>query len=195
MPAPTRFHPDAILEEAFKIAQRQGMHGLTARGIAQQLGCSTQPVYSAFGSMEKLRTAIEKKAYAFFVDYLLEEQMADEPFLSMGLRYFRFARKEQMLFRTFFLEGEMALNVDKIRRLAAPLAQRMKDDPHLRNLSEEQMDRIGSDMWVYTHGLAALTYRSEDPDIETYVLGKLSHMGDTVIEWEHQRAGSSPDGR
>ena len=175
------------MDEAFNIVRRHGLQSLSARKIAQRIGCSTQPVYSSFGSMKALKDAVENKAYRFFIDYLLREKLKDDPFLSMGLRYIQFAREEKALFRLYFLGSEMSLTIDKIRSLSAPLLERMQQDASLENLSDEQLDRIGGDMWVYTHGLAALTFRSEDPDIETYVREKLSRMGDTVIEWESRQ--------
>ena len=193
MPSPVRFSQEVILEESFKIVRSDGPQALSARRLAQNLNCSTQPVYSAFGSMKKLQEAVEKKAYALFVDYLLQGQLDNDPFLSMGLRYLRFAREEKTLFRTFFLEGEMALTIDKIRGLSAPLIERMKQDPSLQKLSDAQLDRIGGDMWVYTHGLAALTFQSEDDGVEAYVREKLSHMGDTVIEWEYRQSEVAPE--
>ena len=192
MPLPVRFNRDMILNEAFKIVRQHGLQRLSVRKIVNNLGCSTQPVYSAFGSMKTLREAVEKKAYALFVEYLLQEPPDDDAFLFMGLQYLRFAREEKVLFQVFFLEGEMALTIDKIRSISAPLIERMKLDPALEKLSEEQLDRIGGDMWVFTHGLAALTFRSADPDIEKYVREKLDRMGNTVIEWEYQRTDVPP---
>lgn len=188
MPSAIKFNQDIILDEAFNIVRHHGLQGLSARKIAQSMGCSTQPVYSSFGSMKALKDAVEKKAYRFFIDYLLQEQLKDDPFLSMGLQYIKFAREEKALFRLYFLGSDMSLTIEKIRSLSAPLLERMKQDASLENLSDEQLDRIGGDMWVYTHGLAALTFRSEDPDIETIVRDKLSRMGDTVIEWEARQA-------
>jgi AcrR family transcriptional regulator len=187
MPPAISFSQDAILNEAFEIVRKEGLQVLTARKIARNLGCSTQPVYSAFGSMQKLQKAVLQKARAYAINYLLQGQQEGEVFLSMGMQYFRFAREEKVLFRLLFLVEEMALTLEKMREMAAPLIERMKQDTFLQSLSEDQLKRIGRDMWIYTHGLVALMYESELPDAEEYVRAQLYQMGRTVIEWEYQQ--------
>ena len=188
MPPAISFSQDTILDEAFEIVRNEGLQVLTARKIARNLGCSTQPVYSAFGSMQALQDAVLQKARAYAIEYLLQGQQEGEEFLSMGMQYFRFARKEKVLFRLLFLVGEMALTLEKMRELSAPLIERMKQDAFVQALSEDRLKRIGRDMWIYTHGLVALIYESELPDAEEYVRAQLHQMGRTVIEWEHQQA-------
>lgn len=65
MPPAINFNQDTILDEAFRIVRNEGFQALTARKIAQNLGSSTQPVYSAFGSMRKLQEVVLQKAKAY----------------------------------------------------------------------------------------------------------------------------------
>ncbi|HPG41323.1 MAG TPA: hypothetical protein PLP19_22240 [bacterium] len=187
MPPATTFEKEMILEEAFNIIRKDGLVKLTARNIAHNLGCSTQPVYSEFGSMKKLQNAVLKKAYQFAIDYFLQEKQSKEIFYTMGLRYFQFSREEKALFKLLFLEGEYAFTIEKMRQISPPLVERMKQDRNLHSLAEDRIRRIGRDMWIYTHGLVSMAFFSELPDIEEFVKTGLLEMGKTVIEWENQQ--------
>ena len=185
MPAQTVFNQDVILEEAFRIVRTEGIQGLSARKIAQHLGCSTQPVYSAFGSMQKLQDRVLQKAKSYVVEYLLMEQPDEDPFFAMGMQYFRFSREEKALFKWLLLERNMVLPFEKIRELFSPLVDRMKLDDSVDELTEEQLKRIARDMMIYTHGLTSFMYDDDRPNAENYVREQLMRMGKTVIEWEH----------
>ena len=161
---------------------------LTARRIAQSLGASTQPVYRAFGSMQRLRGDVLSKARAYAVAYLLQDRHDKGQSLSMGMRYFRFARTEKVLFKLLFLEGELAMTLETMPELSGPLVERMKQDPSVQGLSEDRVKRIGRDMWIYTHGLVSLMYETGRADAEETVQAHLQQMGRTVIAWERRQA-------
>jgi AcrR family transcriptional regulator len=46
---------ESLLDHAFKIAEEQGILAVTSRSVAQAAGCSIQPVFSHFPTMEELR--------------------------------------------------------------------------------------------------------------------------------------------
>ena len=191
MPPAIHFSQDTILDEAFRIVRNEGLRAITARKIARNLGCSTQPVYSAFGTIQALQDAVLQKAKAYAVEYLLQGQQAREQSLAMAMQYFRFARKEEVLFRLLFLEGDMAMTLETMPEFSGPLVERMKQDAKMQGLSEDRLKRIGRDMWIYTHGLVSFTYKTERPDAEEFVRAQLFQMGQTVIEWERQQANLS----
>ena len=188
MPPAINFSQDAILDEAFTIVRNEGLQMLTARKVARNLECSTQPVFRAFGSMQKLQEAVLHKAKTYAITYLLQGQQDQEQFLTMGMQYFRFARTEKVLFKLLFLEGELAMTLETMPEFSSPLVERMRQDPYLQGLSEDRLKRIGRDMWIYTHGLVALMYESERSDAEEVVRAQLHQMGKTVIGWERQQA-------
>ena len=57
----TREH---IFEAAFAIVRGDGADKLSCRAVAEALGCSTQPIYRAYGSMKKLREDVFAQASA-----------------------------------------------------------------------------------------------------------------------------------
>ena len=189
MPPTINFTQDTILNEAFEIIRKEGLQALTARKIAQNLNCSTQPVYSAFGSMQELQEAVLQKAKAYAMMYLLQGQQDIDPFLAIGMQYFRFSQTEPALFQGLFLEGKLDMTLEKVGALSAPLIERMKQGEHFQTLHDTQIQRIGRDMWVYTHGLISLMHGADIANAEEFVRSQLHQMGRTIIEWEHTQKG------
>jgi hypothetical protein len=135
--------------------------------------------------MQELETVVMQKAKDYTIQYLLQGDMAEEPFLNIGLQYFHFAQNEPELFKLMFLEGRLQRTPEQMGFPFMPLIDRMMQDEHLQGLSEESLKRIGRDMWIFTHGLITLLYSMELDNAEDFVRKGLLRMGQTIIEWEH----------
>lgn len=197
MPPQVNFSKEQILNEAFEIVRKEGLSALSARRIAQNLKCSTHPIYRAFQSMKELETAVIEKAKEYAITYLLQGDDTQEPFLNIGLQYFRFAQEEKELFKLLYLSGRIRVSFENRVRfenmgaLFEFLLDRMKQDSHLQGLSDASLKRIGTNMWIYTHGLITLTYGASLENAEEFVRDCLFQMGRTVIEWEHYHQNRS----
>lgn len=99
MPPKPSITPELVLEAAFQLVRREGLQALTARRVAQELGCSTQPIYSAFDTMEQLKQEVVQRAEAVALSYLAPERPAERSFLQVGLGSLRFAQEEPRLWR------------------------------------------------------------------------------------------------
>ena len=94
-----------ILNTAFALTREEGIAGATARNVAKKAGCSTQPIFRVYHSMEELWRAVYEKAVSFFEDYYeFYPKMGDTPFLNIGMAYISFAREEKNLFKLLFIE-------------------------------------------------------------------------------------------
>ena len=62
---------EILLEHAYKIAEEQGIDAVTSRSVAKSVGCSIQPVFSHFPTMEELRQATFDYAGDKFVREIL----------------------------------------------------------------------------------------------------------------------------
>ena len=185
MPPQINFSQEQILQVAFELVRQEGLKALSARLIAQKLKCSTHPIYRAFQSMQELEKAVIEKVKGYAIEYLLQENEAEEPFLNIGLQYFHFAQTETEFFKLLFLEGRMKNSPEQTGLPFLPMLARMRQDPHLQGLSEASLKRIGRDMWIFTHGLITLLHGIELEHAEEFVRNSLVKMGQTLIEWEH----------
>lgn len=69
MPPKQKITKEVLLEEAYKITEQAGINAVTSRSVAKAAGCSIQPVFSHFPTMEALRQAT--------FDYACEKFMAE----------------------------------------------------------------------------------------------------------------------
>jgi AcrR family transcriptional regulator len=93
---------NAILEVAFAMAQ-EGDGAVTARTLAAKAGCSTQPIFRVFKSMEELEGELFAKAVSYYTDfYEAFRQRSETPFVNLGMAYIEFAMKNKNIFALVF---------------------------------------------------------------------------------------------
>ena len=83
---------DIILETAFTLAKAEGIENVTARKLAAQIGCSTQPIFRVYTNMSELYTEIYQRAIEAFGNYYENYRSdVDTPFIHLGLAYINYA--------------------------------------------------------------------------------------------------------
>ena len=66
MPPKVKITKEDIINTALSLVRQEGVSAINARCVAAALGCSTQPVFSNFESMEQLQRATATAAYEVF---------------------------------------------------------------------------------------------------------------------------------
>ena len=157
MPPKVRVTQEAILKAGLDIIREKGIAGLNAREAAKALGCSVQPVFSNFQSMENLRESLYREAESLF-NACMEKgmQLHQIPFLGMGMAYIAFAKEEGNIFRFLFMsDGFRGKSVLEMIR-----DEENKPVLHMiagmTGLDMEQTERLFLSIWLTTHGIAAL---------------------------------------
>jgi AcrR family transcriptional regulator len=193
MPPQINFTQEDILTAAFNIVRKEGLEALSARRIAQELNCSTHPIYRAYQAMNELEAAIIRKAGEFVMNFLFTpDAEADDPFLSMGLRYLQFAKEEKELFKLIFLSGKVTLNLDQNEYPVKAIIAQMKQSPYLQPLSDTQLRKIWLQMMIFTHGLSTLAWIGSLENPREFIMEYLHQIAETVIRRELEQAGISP---
>ncbi|WP_367924806.1 TetR/AcrR family transcriptional regulator [uncultured Ruthenibacterium sp.] len=93
----TRISKQDILQAAVRVIQHRGAGALSVRTIATELGCSTQPLYSQFGSQEQLRQELAEYIRDTYVRFQYTS------YKEFGLKFLFFARQESELFCFLYL--------------------------------------------------------------------------------------------
>lgn len=156
MPPKIRFGREDIVEAALELTREQGAEGVNARAVAARLGCSTQPLFRVFESMEQLREAVARRAMDIYARHIAEGA-AREPqsYKGTGLAYIDFARREPQLFKLLFMQDRASKPAAEIEDpsfelVISALMERV-------SLSREQAMEFHLNMWVFVHGLAVMT--------------------------------------
>ena len=146
---------EAIIDAAVEIVRESGEQALNARTVAARLGCSTQPVFSNFDSMQQLRLSVVERADRLCRDYIQQEINSGiyPAYKASGMAYIRFAKEEKELFRLLYMRD------------------RSKEDPQSELEISSEMESIiqantGFDpqtcklfhleMWACVHGIATM---------------------------------------
>lgn len=64
-----KFTREEMVQAALQVVRAGGIGSLTAKTLADALGTSTQPVFTAFGSMERVRQAVYAAAVDIYDGY------------------------------------------------------------------------------------------------------------------------------
>ncbi len=179
---------EQVLEAAFELLRAAGPTALTARRVAGALGCSTQPVYRAYGSMEELKADVMGRADDEVMAYLAPDAGDEPPFMAVGLGSLRLARDEPHLYRAVVQSGEALREMQQQQAPPDWVLERMRAEPLLGSLSDRQLARINTLMWLFSQGVATLflSEQAEDPmeQAEEYLM----LAGRAVIESELNRS-------
>ena len=155
MPPKVKITKEVIVQAGMEIVRRDGEAGLNARSIAAVLGCSTQPVFSNYDSMDELRLAVLAGAEGIYVSYMQQEIASGKypDYKASGMAYIRFAKEEKNLFRMLYMRHrtyEQALNeahlFDQMEEIVQDSTGLEKDRARLFHL----------EMWAFVHGIAAM---------------------------------------
>ena len=97
---------DILLDHAWEIAKSEGILAVTSRSVAASVGCSIQPVFSHFPTMEDLR----KATFVYACNRLEQDYQSDiirvqDPLDDIVHRLLDVARNQPHLYRLCYLSG------------------------------------------------------------------------------------------
>ena len=195
MPPRAKVTREEIVQGAAALVREKGAAALTAKALAQQLLCSTQPIFWVFGNMENVRAAVREAALARFGEYLREPQERASAYLSVGLNYIRFAGEEREFFKLLFMSE------DKSDILAAH-----EEMPYVldvigrtEHISGKDARRVYEEMWMLSHGIATMiatgTARFSEPKVRGMLMDVYRGLVSVIREKDSQRGGIQPQER
>ena len=156
MPAAKKVSKDDIIDAAIDVLRDDGFSAINARSVAKKLGCSTQPIYFSFKSMEELKSALTERAIELHTQHVRDSLRAhagnDSRYSSYGMGFVRFAAEEKQLFRWLYLEGEQP-GVYQSDILTQEVIGVIVDE---FGYAEDVARRFHQDMIYFTYGLAIL---------------------------------------
>ena len=155
MPPKVKVTKEDIVLAAMEIVRREGGDAVNARTIAAQLGCSTQPIFSNFATMEELRTAVIAQAEALCNQYVQAEMESGEypAYKASGMAYIRFAKEESALFQLLFMRDRGGKDDDGADNLFERMVTVVQGATGLE-YTDAQVFHL--EMWAYVHGIATM---------------------------------------
>ena len=158
-----KFTREEMVAAAVQVVRKNGAASLTAKSLAGELGTSTQPVFTCFGSMDTAKAEVYAAAGRLFDDYLAEGMKEEVSFFGFGMQYIRFVQEEPELYRLLFL-----MRPDDLGSGAFATMRHMQEivRPSLvetYHISEQEAERYFRDLWLVVHSLSTLIVTGECP--------------------------------
>lgn len=173
MPPKKRISEDDIIKAGLNVISKYGIDGFNAREIANELECSTQPIFSNFTNMEDLRESVYQSAKDYFNEQKMMRISEKTPLFAMVMEYVNFADKQKNLFRFLFMNNKFdAPNLyDFMDSSNKEVIDMVKE---LTDLDSEHVLEFTEMMVFYVYGmartLATRTITLEEEELKRYVL-------------------------
>ena len=165
---PSRYHHGdlrrALVEQALRTIQTEGVRGLTLRGVGETLGVSRTALYRHFADKNALLAAVAREGFRTFrlelVDAWERGGRGRQAFEDMGLAYVRFAVANPSHYRVMF-GGFIVGSADAaLMQEAAGAFQALVDAiTALQQQELMQADdplQLARFIWALVHGVAML---------------------------------------
>lgn len=150
MPKVSTITKEIVLDAAFEIARTNGFSSLSARNIAQYIGCSTQPIYWVYNNMELLRHDVVQKAIDYLNNIITAYHQTGQPFADLGLGYIYVAHKEALLFKAIYIENIANIKLSDFPR--NPMIAKTLELTGDANCTDD----VATKAWIFAHGIASL---------------------------------------
>lgn len=178
MPPKPKVTKEQIIEKALSVVRERGVSALTAKALAHSLSCSTQPVFWHFENMEVLKSEVFAEALKIFGAALRREVLCESRYLAVGLNYIRFAAEERELFRLLFMSDFGKTDLVSANVEMEYVLQVIEETEHITG---ENARVIYRDMWLFSHGIAAMIAAGTAEFSEEEVRGMLSGVCRALI--------------
>ena len=156
-----KFTREEMVEAALRVVRARGIDCLTAKTIADELGTSTRPIFTGFGSMEEVRQEVHAAAVKIYDSYTGAGLKEEIPFLGVGKSYIRFAREEPELYRLLFLsrspEYSATESMEHLQALVRPTLM------SIYRITAEEAEVYFRDLWFVVHSLSTLIVTGDCP--------------------------------
>lgn len=156
MPKSMTITKEIIIKTAFEMVRKEGFAVLSARNIAKKIGCSTQPIYWSYKNMDDLKAEVCQKALSHLKNTMCQYKKTGNSFLDLGLGYIRIAHTEPALFKAFYMDNIMQIQMTDIIPENKEVIELMKNTEDFEKMSDEEIKNIFFRSWMLVHGIASL---------------------------------------
>ena len=155
MPPKKKVSKQDIISASLNLIREHGVDTFNARSLATYIGCSTQPIFSNFTTMEELKKELiltSAQKYRSYLKWEIASQHYPE-YKASGMAYIRFAREEKELFKFLFMRDRSYESVDYMEEDFTDSVYFIQKQ---LEITYEEATTFHMEMWVYVHGIATM---------------------------------------
>ena len=154
-----KYTKEEIADIALGIVAGHGIEALNARSLAEAMGTSTRPIFTAYKNMDELEHSVRRLAMEQFARYTVIEDNGVPAFKQVGVHMLAFAKEQPKLFRLLFMSERVhSLSFRQVfDTILGPSADKcieyiMRD----YGLSKEYAMELFRKVWIFTYGIGIL---------------------------------------
>ena len=148
------FNKDYILEKSLHFIVDNGINNLNARSLCKYIGCSTQPLFKNFESMDVFKKCLKKYLHDYYDSFINQIVNKEDYLYTISYAYALFALEEANIFNALFMT-DLAGNrtIDEVLKSSWNI-ETIESIPKQYGLSMDKANHLYRDVRFYTHGLA-----------------------------------------
>ena len=159
MPPKAKYTREEITQIALGIVTESGAEALNARSLAEAMGTSTRPIFTAYKNMEELENSVRESAMEMFGNCAAKESTDMPAFKQVGLQMLTFAKEKPKLFRLLFMsEQNHTFNFEEMfSSMLGVTADKCIE--YIMNdyaLSGDDAMTLFRQVWIFTYGIGVL---------------------------------------
>ena len=143
-----------IIKTGVTLVRKFGVKSINARAVANELNCSTQPIFSNFSTMQELEKEVIAYSYGIYSDFIKREVESDKypKYKAFGMAYVRFAKEEKELFKLLFMRDR----TDEDKSPAPDFEESVKMVMEINKISYKKATLMHLEIWTCVHGIATM---------------------------------------
>lgn len=153
MPRKTQFTAEDVIKAAIDLVRKHGLSKLSASAVAEEMGCSTMPIYSHSQNMQTLEDEVVKRVWKLVMEYQAESYTGDV-WVDQAIGWVVFSRNEENLFKCLTDNNNIELKFEMQVKHWQYLADRLEVYNGFDGMDEELSERVRYTHALLTHGLA-----------------------------------------
>lgn len=187
----TQITKEHILETALQMLIRDGYNFITVKTLAEEIGCSTQPIVWHFENMAGFRKAF----YEYCIDYAKNQFTAwngslDDLLAETARGYITIACNMPNLFRFVFTDSQdVCANSDKVQILQLDNTSKITDLLcREKGLTRQQAEAFLLNYEFYIHGIASYTASGFCRYSESEIIAMADRARNAFLTYERRDA-------
>lgn len=170
MPPIRKYQKEDIVDAAYHLVKEEGFRSVNARRIAQELGCSVQPIFHNFSTMEELHLEVYQRICNKYQEYIMKEAVGKQAYKKIGLSYIKFAREYPEFYKILFMQ-QTGLTADTYMMDNSTSESIIQAGQKLTGFSYEEQKKFHLKVMIFTHGIACFvatrTVEFSDDEIDS----------------------------
>lgn len=148
------FDEKVILEKSADFIKNKGIELLNARELCKYIGCSTQPLFKNFGSMDGLKVKLKEYLHDYYDAFIYKLVDKKDYLFTISYAYALFAYKEPNIFKALFMTDLAgSRTIDEVLNSSWNI-ETIHSIPVQYNITKKQAENLYRDVRFYTHGLS-----------------------------------------